>query len=297
MTTRRRSAPSARPRRAGRLGAALLAAILALGGGLVPAQPASATALTAPDVLFVHSLGAFLGDATPWLNSLVGPGKFGTLTMFDAEAGTPGTADLVGIEVVMVSTNFDLADTDALGSLLADFVDGGGRVLEMTYGFACTEDTGGPVNWGIGGRWESEGYASLQPSQPIGQACAANEYGNNSTNRAMVVVESTSPFMVGVGAIATLTPPDINLDLQVAPGATLIARWDDANQEPLAVVAPNCSMALNIWPANLTATFYDTVSQASISALVVNLATLACPASSSPPPPPPADPIAVRYTG
>lgn len=293
MRTRPRSAPSARPRRAGRLGAALLAAILALGGGLVPAQAASATALAAPDVLFVHSLGGFLGDATPWLNSLVGPGKFGTLTMFDAGVGTPGSGDLAGIEVVIVSTNDDLVDKHAVGTFLADFVDAGGRVLEMTYSFGCTQDTSGAIDWGVGGRWESEGYGSLQPSQPIGQACAAYEYdGSNSTNRAMVVVESTSSFMVGVGAIATLTPPDINVDLQVAPGATLIARWDDANQEPLAVVAPNCSMALNIWPANLTATFYDTVSQASISALVVNLATLACA-----PTPPPADPITVRYTG
>lgn len=297
MKTRLRSAPSARPRGAGRLGAALLAAILALGGGLVPAQSASATALTSPDVLFVHSLDAFLGDATPWLNSLVGPGKFGTLTMFDAGVGTPGTADLVGIEVVMVSTNSDLSDTDALGSLLADFVDGGGRVLEMTYGFACTEDTGGPVNWGIGGRWETEVYASLLPIHPSGQACAGFEYGNTSSNRVMGVVDATSPFMAGVGPIATLTPPNVNVGLQVAPGATLIARWNDANQEPLAVVSPNCVMSLNIWPADVTSTYYDTVSQASISALVVNLATLACPASSSPPPPPPADPIAVRYTG
>jgi hypothetical protein len=200
---------------------------------------------------------------------------FGSVTDFDADVSTPAASDLIGIDVVIVFTNQDFLDPHLTGDLLADFVDAGGRVVQMAYSFACTEDASGPISWGLGGRWESDGYAAIRPVQSLLNNCA--QYSWPAGPMSMEIDDQTSPYLQNVGSIQILNSElpsgfDMNTDLEVTPGGTLIASWDNPN-EPMIAVGENCVMAANIFPPGIT---NYTTSQTAIYTLITNLATLPC---------------------
>jgi hypothetical protein len=68
--------------------------------------------------------------------------------LFDATVGTPTLGQLQQYEIVVPFSNSPFLDGDTLGNNLADYVDGGGIVVQ--YGFAIY----GPGEpYGINGRW------------------------------------------------------------------------------------------------------------------------------------------------
>ena len=68
--------------------------------------------------------------------SVADPGRTGVtaVDLFDAQAGTPTLAQLQQYQIVVPYSNFPFLDADTLGNNLADYVDGGGVVVQ--YGFS-----------------------------------------------------------------------------------------------------------------------------------------------------------------
>jgi hypothetical protein len=73
--------------------------------------------------------------------------------LFDAQVGTPTLAQLQQYQIVVPYSNFPFLDSDTLGNNLADYVDGGGVVVQ--YGFS---HFGPGQPYGINGRWAADGY-------------------------------------------------------------------------------------------------------------------------------------------
>jgi hypothetical protein len=80
--------------------------------------------------------------------------------LFDAMGGTPTLAQLQQYNIVVPYSNFPFVDADTLGNNLADYVDGGGIVVQ--YGFSYI-GPGSP--YGINGRWVSDNYNPYDYSQ------------------------------------------------------------------------------------------------------------------------------------
>lgn len=80
--------------------------------------------------------------------------------LFDAMVGTPTLAELQQYDIVVPFSNFPFVDADTLGNNLADYVDGGGIVVQHGFSFI---GPGSPD--GINGRWTSGNYNPYDYSQ------------------------------------------------------------------------------------------------------------------------------------
>lgn len=140
----------------------------------------------------------------------------------------PTLAQLQAYSSVLIYSDANFADSTALGNVLADYVDGGGRVVIAT--FAMNSD--GP---GIAGRFESEGYlpVTLGP-----------QTGINNDN--LVAVDTGNPILNGVTSFNGGSS-GYAASVALNAGAQLVATWDDAEATPLIAVKGNVT-ALNFYP-------------------------------------------------
>lgn len=118
---------------------------------------------------------------------------------------TPGLGDLTPYDAVIVIVNFPYQNKVALGDVLADYADLGGRVVL------------GAGNWfgpsfDIGGRIQEPGYSPLQQDGPF-------LYSTSSLG----VFDAASPLMAGVTAASDYYRDNTIVE----PGATLVASWAD----------------------------------------------------------------------
>lgn len=111
-------------------------------------------------------------------NALVATGKFGVVDTFNAQNATPTLADLQGHAAALVYANVGWTDPIALGDVLADYFDAGGRVV-MANGADCAD------SFRVRGRFETDGYHLLQ------------EGGVNPNPDDSTAVETQSPLLVG----------------------------------------------------------------------------------------------------
>ena len=139
----------------------------------------------------------------------------GVIDTFNNSAGVPTLATLNNYDVVVVWTDGGLADGIGLGNVLADYVDAGGGVVEMTFGFYTT-------GIGIQGRWLTGGYATMSGTNQLGGP--AQTIGNRRV--------SSHPILDNVGAFDG-GPSSYRLDATVTPGSYLIASWNDGANTPL----------------------------------------------------------------
>ncbi|MHC4416114.1 MAG: hypothetical protein ACYS0G_12605 [Planctomycetota bacterium] len=95
------------------------------------------------------SLMIVVSDADPPVAELSG-GFFDVVDSFDAQNDTPTLGELTPFDAVLAYTNFVPQDATALGNVLADYVDAGGRVVVATYGMS--------LPWAILGRIQDPGY-------------------------------------------------------------------------------------------------------------------------------------------
>jgi hypothetical protein len=130
--------------------------------------------------------------------------------LFDATAGTPTLAQLQNYNIVVPFSNSPFSDGATLGDRLADYVDGGGIVVQ--YGFSHY----GPAQpYGINGRWVTGNY---------------NPY-NYSTNLVL-----STPFTLGsfnaehplMAGVTTLNSNFQNV-VTLAAGSTQVAAASDGN--------------------------------------------------------------------
>jgi hypothetical protein len=127
----------------------------------------------------------------------------GTVDLVSTEAETPTAARLAAYDLVISIGDSEYMDPVAWGNSLANYVDSGGIVVQYAYD-----------NWENGfpeGRFESGGYAPFIPGP-----------ANNFT-RSLGAFDASSPLMQGV---VTLNSEE-NTTPSLAPGASLIAKWND----------------------------------------------------------------------
>ncbi len=105
--------------------------------------------------------------------------------VFDASVGIPTLGQLQQYEIVVPFGDTQFVDADTLGNSLADYVDGGGIVVQ--YGFAHA-GPGDPA--GINGRWLTDGYNPYDYSENL----ETNPFSLGAFN-------AGHPLMVGVATL------------------------------------------------------------------------------------------------
>ncbi len=123
--------------------------------------------------------------------------------LFDANVGTPTLGQLQQYQIVVPFSNSTFLDPDTLGNNLADYVDGGGIVVQ--YGFAFY----GPGQpYGVNGRWVTGNYNAYSYSTNL----QGNAFSLGTFN-------AGHPLMAGV---TTLNSNFANI-VTLAAGATEVA--------------------------------------------------------------------------
>ena len=153
------------------------------------------------------------------------------LTDINACGAPPTLATLSSFGAVLVWSNYAFGQPDALGSVLADYVDQGGGVLLATYSFSET--------WRIGGRIATNGYTPFTVGGPSLTTSGHLDLTKSNT---------ASPIMQGVTAQAYFTNSNYT-NPALTPGSTLIA-VDTAGNHVVAVNATNQVVGISIYPGN-----------------------------------------------
>jgi hypothetical protein len=146
---------------------------------------------------------------------------------------TPTLAELQAYTAVLVYSEAPLFDSVAFGNVLADYVDAGGTVVVATFGYNNN-------TYGLGGRLLTNAYL---PVTPAGQV--------QGTLRSLVPIQPGHPLLQGVSSFNGGSSSYRNI-VSLAPGATLVAIWNDAADTPLIAVKGHV-VALNFYPVSSTA--------------------------------------------
>jgi hypothetical protein len=137
-------------------------------------------------------------------------------SLWDAAQGTPSGKDLAAYDVVIVGNDYLWSSAkmppEAVGDALADYLDTGGKVIETLF----AHDYQG---WQLTGRYVAEGYAPFTVSTR-NRAATLSTMGR--------VYDPVHPILHGVQTIRDAPTTGIShQDVQVAPGVTRLADWDD----------------------------------------------------------------------
>jgi hypothetical protein len=196
--------------------------VLALIMGLLMTAPAAA-----------QNVAVYAADETIYrddvVNKLLATGMFDTVDAYDAGTVTPTLTELSAYDAVLVYSNLDFADNQALGDVLADYVDaGGGLVLAV---FAFWNETEG---LGMSGRLSNEGYLPFTQDE---QAAPGG--------LTMVVLDTGHPILTAVNSFEGGTSSYHNSNIAFAATAGQIAEW--SNGQPLIGVLGSVA-GLNFFP-------------------------------------------------
>lgn len=93
-----------------------------------------------PDVAIVAAATSSSTDCrfTDPQSLLMATGSFSSVSIFNANTGTPTLQDLMQYDAVITWSNSAYADSVALGNVLADYVDAGGGVVVAVFANAIT---------------------------------------------------------------------------------------------------------------------------------------------------------------
>lgn len=205
---------------------------------------AAAGTASAQDVLV-------LGAPSTWVYNfdveqvLEGVGGFPRVDVYEVSGATPDADDLEGFDVIFTYSEVPFADPDALGDLLADFVDDGGGVVIAAHAFSSAH--------AIGGRLVSDGYIPLT-TDGVDSGVAGPmrmervPWQNGAVHEIFLNVIN---FYGGPGSFHSE-------GIRVTQGAELVAEWE--NGQPFAAVqevGAGRVVALNFFPpSNLLEQLY-----------------------------------------
>jgi len=146
---------------------------------------------------------AYLTDVQAKIQST---GQFVTVDIINAGTTTPSLATLQAYEAVLVFSNSpSFSDATTFGNNLANYWDGGGRVVVATFANTST--------LAIGGRWVSDGYpliataAQTQPAETL----------------PLQLVEPASPLLAGVVSLTATSA--FRSSGGVVNGGVIVAKW------------------------------------------------------------------------
>ena len=211
---------------------------------------AAASTNASPAGLHILITGNCFNEAVTPLATAIDaePGVAG-VTTFDTSTGTPTAATLKAQNLV-VSLGDDCeayADQATWGDRLADYVDGGGTVLQAAYD--NWDAAGEGANAYPTGRFASGGYAPFELGPNDNQATTLGQ-----------VLKPKSPIVKGLGTFATTD----NTTDALASGATLLAKWADGRN----------AIAVKGRVVSTTASADDSSARPDLARLAVNTAKL-----------------------
>jgi len=174
-----------------------------------------------PEVAVLTNEAAFL-YAADVVEKLEATAQFSRVDTVNAATSTPTLSQLQTYDGVLIYTGdngSDLADTTALGDVLADYVDNGGGLVVA---YAAVMYNSGWPEIALGGRYVSDHYYMIpRVDFTLGSQVS------------IAVLDSTHPILDGFNSFAvgnTSAWADTTL---VVPGATVILEWADGT--PLVV--------------------------------------------------------------
>ena len=140
--------------------------------------------------------------------------RFGTITVFNANAGTPTLDELKAFDGVMTYSWNSYGDPAAIGNVLADYIDDGGNVMVA---FAANASSN---PFGIEGRFDSENYWLLKKGSFAGSPVTLGS-----------VLDASHPVMAD---ISTIDAAGSYTGTEMDSNATVLAKL--SNNVPLAAV-------------------------------------------------------------
>ncbi len=158
-------------------------------------------AAAGPDVLLLHS-GS---NITTIRSQLLALGGLETLDGFDARYATPTLAQLQAYAVVITWSDAVYQDPTGIGNLLADYVDGGGKVINLMSSI-------GTHYLAMGGRFMEQAYTALNGAIYL------------VSNSCLGTYNAEHPIMAGVPAICDYFRLD---ETYLTVGSEEVARWQD----------------------------------------------------------------------
>jgi len=199
--------------------ALLLRALLCILLSVTFASAAQAGAKRKPAVLYLHSDSFLPANVADVKNKLFSTGLFSKVDVFDGSAATPTLAQLNAYDAVLVTNDAAWASGIALGNVMAQYVDGGGGVVQSVF---TTAGSGGS---NLAGSWTA-GYNCITFGPATSGTVATLGAITNQNHPTMIGVETFN------GGSISFRPNGTG----ITPGATLIASWSDG--KPLVVVGP-----------------------------------------------------------
>ncbi len=157
--------------------------------------------------------GIYLNDVAIYL---INSGRFASVTTLNGYNFTPTLAELQMYDAVVVFGWYSWNNPTGIGDVLADFVDGGGRLM-MAF---AANGVGG--EWQISGRFDSENYWLIKPYS----------FNGGSYYTLGTVYEPGHPIMSGVNSV--VSGSKLNNGAFVNPGTNRIADFSDGT--PLVVI-------------------------------------------------------------
>ncbi len=209
--------------------------------GMVALLAAGSIASALPDVAIV---AAASNTTNPETNTrftdardkLVATGLFNSVSLFNATrfnptGGTPTPAEFAQWDAVLVWSNDSFEDAVAMGTALADYVDGGGGVVVAVF-----SNTSLNVDRYLQGRWQTGNYIAIpqngnytQATGGLGQVLIPNHPIFNGVNS---FVTST-----GVTSQGQLFGGYRPVNTTLTAGSTKVATWNTGHT--LVALAPN----------------------------------------------------------
>ncbi len=132
-------------------------------------------------------------------------GDLGAVDYFDAQYGTPTLEELEAYNVVVTWSNYQYSDPNGIGNVLADYVDNGGKVINLMFAI-------GTHGWQMGGRFMSENYTAFNGTSISGINACLGDY------------DPTHPIMDGVTNVCDVYRVS---GTYLTPGSTAVANWSD----------------------------------------------------------------------
>ena len=149
-----------------------------------------------------------------------------------AADSTPTLPTLLGYDAVLTWADFDYGAPDALGDVLADYVDLGHGVVQAVFSFDSTMPT-----TTLGGRWRAQGYGPFNFSP------------TSFDSLTLVADLPQHEILGGVASVAT-SNGFFQMGVVVAGCAEVVAHW--SNGEPLVAWCPGQQggrvVAMNMYP-------------------------------------------------
>ena len=155
---------------------------------------------------------------SPIQTLLMGYGDLGAVDLFDPRTTTPTLGQLQAYDVVVVWSNYLFADANAIGNVLADYVDAGGEVIDMMFAL--------DPSWGYQGRFRTEGYSAMTTTSYTATYLCLGTYS------------AAHPIMAGVTNVCEVYRAT---GTALTAGSSEVARWSD--NELFVAVKDNGSVA------------------------------------------------------